>query len=150
MKEKGNVAFKEGRYQEALELFSEGIALDSSNFLLWSNRSATYLKLGEFGKALKDANTVISLNPQFAKGYIRKGNTFLSLKSWKEAAHCFEDGLKIEPENKELIKGREIALFSLQCSNVIKDGIWVPVPIAYSTEKPFPIRWDLYASFSIW
>ncbi len=41
-KTQGNAAFARKDYFEAIDLFSKGIALDESNHVLYSNRSASY------------------------------------------------------------------------------------------------------------
>ncbi len=42
LKAKGNAAFAAKNYDEAIDFFSQGIALDASNYVLYSNRSACY------------------------------------------------------------------------------------------------------------
>lgn len=42
LKNQGNAAFSAARYDEAVRLFSEAIALDASNHIFFSNRSASY------------------------------------------------------------------------------------------------------------
>lgn len=37
---KGNAAFSAGNYQEAIDFFSQAVALDPKNHVLYSNRSA--------------------------------------------------------------------------------------------------------------
>ena len=41
-KAKGNAAFAAKNYDEAIGFFTEGIAVDTSNHVLYSNRSACY------------------------------------------------------------------------------------------------------------
>ena len=43
MQAKGNAAFSEKKFQEAVEAFSAAIELDPSNHVLYSNRSAAYV-----------------------------------------------------------------------------------------------------------
>ena len=40
---KGNAAFAAGNHEEAIKHFTEGIAVDPSNHVLYSNRSASYV-----------------------------------------------------------------------------------------------------------
>ena len=42
LKAKGNAAYAAKNYDEAIDFFSQGIALDASNYVLYSNRSACY------------------------------------------------------------------------------------------------------------
>jgi stress-induced-phosphoprotein 1 len=42
LKNQGNTAFAAAQYEEAARLFSEAIALDATNHIFFSNRSASY------------------------------------------------------------------------------------------------------------
>ncbi len=66
-KNKGNTAFQQGAYDEAIQHFSEAIKLDASNHVLYSNRSAAYASLKKYKEALEDANKTVSLKPDWAK-----------------------------------------------------------------------------------
>jgi tetratricopeptide (TPR) repeat protein len=66
-KEKGNEEFKAQRYEEAAKWFTEGLKLDPNNYVLLSNRSACYVKIGKLKEALEDANKVIALKPDWAR-----------------------------------------------------------------------------------
>ena len=60
--------------------FIQAIMLDPADATLYSNRSLCHLKIGEKVDALVDANTCISLRPEWPKGYYRKGAAHMSLK----------------------------------------------------------------------
>ncbi|SGZ57201.1 CIC11C00000003575 [Sungouiella intermedia] len=55
-------------------------------------RAATYEKLGEFQKAMKDAHTIISIKPSDCRGYLRKGKLLLRETNTREAYQCFQQG----------------------------------------------------------
>ena len=55
------------------EKFSQAIELDSTNHVLYSNRSGAYASKKDFGHALEDANKVVEIKPDWAKGWGRKG-----------------------------------------------------------------------------
>jgi stress-induced-phosphoprotein 1 len=92
LKEKGNSALTAGRNEEAIEAYSEAIKLDETNHVLYSNRSAAYLKNGNFEESLKDADKTIQLNPSWAKGYSRKGAVLFALQRWDEAFTAYNKG----------------------------------------------------------
>ena len=50
--------------------------------------------------ALKDAEKCLEINPNFVKAYARKGTCHHMMKEYHKAMKAFEDGLKIEPTNK--------------------------------------------------
>lgn len=79
-----------------------------------SNRCATYIKLTEFAYALKDAEKCLEINPEFVKAYARKGTCHHMMKEYHKAMKAFEDGLKIEPQNKDCLEGRQKTMTTIQ------------------------------------
>lgn len=65
--DQGNAAFKAGRFEEAAEHFSAAIALDPSNHVLYSNRSAAHASLKRYDAALADAKKTVELKGDWAK-----------------------------------------------------------------------------------
>lgn len=92
MKEKGNAALTAGRNEEAIEAYSEAITLDNANHVLYSNRSAAYLKAGNYQRALEDAEKTVQLNPTWGKGYSRKGAALHALQKYEEAFTAYSKG----------------------------------------------------------
>ena len=62
-----NAACQTGDFALAISLYTEAIRLDPANHILYSNRSAAHVKLGQFGKALQDAVKAKQLNPEWPK-----------------------------------------------------------------------------------
>lgn len=58
------------------EKFTQAIAIESENHILYSNRSAVYAAQAEYEKALEDAEKAISIKPDWSKGYARKGAAY--------------------------------------------------------------------------
>jgi len=101
----GNAALQAGKLSEAITNYTKAIDLDGSNHVYFSNRSAAYLKKGEGNNALEDANSCIALNPQFAKGYSRKGAALHALKRYNDSIAAYNDGLAKFPTDPGLTKG---------------------------------------------
>ena len=91
----------------AIENYSKAINADGSNHVYYSNRSAAYLKKGDPHNALEDAQACIALNPDFTKGYSRKGAALHSLKRDNDAISAYEQGLAKFPTDAALKKGLE-------------------------------------------
>jgi tetratricopeptide (TPR) repeat protein len=72
-KDAGNKALQSGDATAAIENYTKAINADGTNHVYYSNRSAAYLKNGDGNNALEDAISTISINPEFSKGYSRKG-----------------------------------------------------------------------------
>jgi Flp pilus assembly protein TadD len=62
-----NEAIQNGDFKRAIQLYSDTISLDPLNHILYSNRSAAYIKVNQFKKGLQDALKARELNPQWAK-----------------------------------------------------------------------------------
>eukprot|EP01029_Cantina_marsupialis_P028176 TRINITY_DN775821_c0_g1_i1.p1 TRINITY_DN775821_c0_g1~~TRINITY_DN775821_c0_g1_i1.p1 ORF type:complete len:421 (-),score=155.05 TRINITY_DN775821_c0_g1_i1:145-1407(-) len=99
MKTEGNEAFKVGKYDEAINKYTQAIELDPDNHALYSNRSASYLKKGFYGTALDDAEMCIKCKGDWPKGYGRKGDALFALKRYKDALKSYQEGLDLDPEN---------------------------------------------------
>ena len=95
LKSKGNGHFKEERYQEAIECYTEALKLKPQCHLLYSNRSAAYNKLEKYEEALSDALHCISLSPLFARGHYRKASALNELGKSNEAIAAADEGYKL-------------------------------------------------------
>jgi stress-induced-phosphoprotein 1 len=58
------------------EKFTQAIAIESENHILYSNRSAVYAAQADYEKALEDAEKAIGIKPDWSKGYARKGAAY--------------------------------------------------------------------------
>jgi len=101
----GNDALKAGKLSDAIANYSKAINLDGSNHVYFSNRSAAYLKKGEGNNALEDAKSCIALNPQFTKGYSRKGAALHALKRYNDSIAAYNEGIEKFPTDAGLTKG---------------------------------------------
>ncbi|KAJ3836336.1 activator of Hsp70 and Hsp90 chaperone [Lentinula raphanica] len=120
LKDQGNKAFAAKDWDKAIDLFSQAIALDGSNHVLYSNRSAAHAGKKEWAAALKDAEKCIEINPKWSKGYARKGAALHGSKSFDEAIAAYEAGLEIEdsaPLRKGLQEVKDAKAFDLQGQN---------------------------------
>ena len=94
-----------GNTSEAIECYTKAINVDGSNHVYYSNRSAAYLKQGDANNALEDANACIGLNPEFAKGYSRKGAALHALKRYNDSIAAYQEGLAKFPNDAGIQKG---------------------------------------------
>lgn len=105
LKDAGNAALNAGNFAEAVERYTEAIALEPTNHVFHSNRSAAYAKMAEYEKALADAKQTTTLKPDWGKGYGRLGAALCYLNRHEEAVEAYETGLKHDPNNAQLQSG---------------------------------------------
>ena len=106
-KEKGNALVKEKKYKEALDCYTKSIEIDPNDPILYSNRSAMHLNLNEFDQALTDAEKAISLKPEYAKAYLRKGKALEGLEKFDEALKTYKLGLEKDNGNTQLLQASQ-------------------------------------------
>ena len=105
LKEQGNLCFKKGYFRDAISFYTQGLDIDPQNHFLYSNRSATYVKLKEFSLAMEDAKKLLELQPNWAKTYLRKGTVEQESENYLQAIETFESALLEWPNDSGLQKG---------------------------------------------
>ncbi|KAM3310383.1 hypothetical protein ACQJBY_031214 [Aegilops geniculata] len=102
LKSLGAKAVEEKDYAGASKFYSEAIKVDPEDATLYSNRSLCHLRIGEAHDALVDANACIRLQPDWPKGYWRKGAALTALKDHKEACDTYMAAMKLDPASQEI------------------------------------------------
>lgn len=101
-KEKGNDYFRLNKLSEAIEAYTQGIEYSpngKSTYILYGNRAMCYLRQELWEKAQSDANTCVTMNCTYAKGYYRRALASKNLGSLKEARKDLEAVLALVPND---------------------------------------------------
>eukprot|EP01087_Luapelamoeba_hula_P006374 TRINITY_DN16455_c0_g1_i1.p1 TRINITY_DN16455_c0_g1~~TRINITY_DN16455_c0_g1_i1.p1 ORF type:complete len:351 (-),score=88.71 TRINITY_DN16455_c0_g1_i1:9-1061(-) len=98
----GNEAFKSAKWGLAIKHYTKGIQADPQNHLLFSNRSAAWMKMNKDNKALEDAEACIKLQPQWAKGYYRKGCALREMQRDHDALQALQRAVELAPKDGEI------------------------------------------------
>ncbi|KAI5922085.1 hypothetical protein F4810DRAFT_675451 [Camillea tinctor] len=102
LKALGNSAMSAKKFDEAIEAFTKAIELDSTNHVLYSNRSAAYASKKDWANALKDAEKTTEIKPDWPRGWGRKGAALHGSGDLLGANDAYEEGLKLDPNNAGL------------------------------------------------
>ena len=100
LKEQGNQYFKEGKLDEAIDLYTRSIQCDPNNGILPANRAMALLKQEKYGAAELDCSAAIMLDPTYYKAYHRRGTARMALKKYSEAKSDFQRVLSFDSKNK--------------------------------------------------
>ena len=95
-KDQAEKYFFEGKYEEAISLFSKVLFVipDDINALYY--RARAHEELGELKEALEDYNRIISLDARHGKAYMGRGNTYWKLESWEKAERDFLNAIRFD------------------------------------------------------
>ncbi|XP_015705705.1 tetratricopeptide repeat protein 31 isoform X9 [Coturnix japonica] len=114
----GNQAAMQGRYTEAVQAFTEAIKLNPREHRLFGNRSYCYEKLQQYQEALRDAEMALGLQPNWPKGFFRKGKALWGLQRYAEATDTFKQLLRLEGTNADVSTQLEACHMLLQQSSL--------------------------------
>jgi tetratricopeptide (TPR) repeat protein len=93
----GNAAFQAGRHHDAVTHFTEALLIDANSALLRSNRAGALSSLGRHTEALADAEVCIALQPEWWKGYSRRGHAQFHLGRHAESDESFQRAQQLNP-----------------------------------------------------
>eukprot|EP01041_Mallomonas_annulata_P010293 gene10293-21482_t len=112
----GDQAWSAGNFEKAIEHYSAAINSETTNSnngnvlkILYSNRSAAHLKLGKNSAALLDADKCVELDPQWAKGLVRKGDALYALSRFTDSYNAYNYSLRIAPNDQSVMDKRNKA-----------------------------------------
>lgn len=115
-KEAGNNAFRNHKYKEALELYTEALTIDpvnkTTNSKLYFNRATVNFKLGSKEPCIKDCTSAIDLDPSYLKAYIRRAKCYMDTEKYEEAVRDYEKITKMDHnhEYRRLLKDAKLEL----------------------------------------
>lgn len=101
LKQRGNECFANGRYAEAIENYTRGLEVNPNSAILYANRSAAQLKLENYGLAEQDATKAIESDPNYIKGYYRRGSAHFSMGKFKDAINDLKTVCSRFPNDKD-------------------------------------------------
>eukprot|EP00606_Chrysophyceae_sp_TOSAG23-5_P001077 GSChrysophyteH2.ASY1.ANO1.1454.1 assembled CDS len=110
-KERGNAAFREGKFPDAIKEYEEAIKRDPTNAPFRNNLAAAYLKMGLFNDGKREVEKSLEIDPKYVKAWAKKGDIEMFMKEYHKALESYKAGLQLEPDNSLCKKGlQEVGL----------------------------------------
>lgn len=109
-KEQGNEAFKQKNYDAAIQLYSQALESNPTDFTILGNRAAAYHNLQKYTEALGDAEQCILIKPDWSKGYQRKAMAQQATGNLQQAIENYEKGVELDANNtqcKQMLEAAE-------------------------------------------
>eukprot|EP00246_Nothoceros_aenigmaticus_P016183 TRINITY_DN715_c0_g1_i2.p1 TRINITY_DN715_c0_g1~~TRINITY_DN715_c0_g1_i2.p1 ORF type:complete len:225 (+),score=33.30 TRINITY_DN715_c0_g1_i2:404-1078(+) len=94
--------YREGRYEDALLLYSTALGLSSQKshrIALHSNRAACYLKIQSFKQAAEECSAVLELDPRHTGALMLRAQTLVALKDYQSALFDVNRLIEINPSS---------------------------------------------------
>ncbi|KAG1791237.1 uncharacterized protein HD556DRAFT_1386844 [Suillus plorans] len=98
LKDEGNDFFRKQDYVGALAKYTEAIALDDKNAVLYANRAACHHGLNRCLDAVDDAKMATQIDPGYAKGWSRLAASRDALAEWERSAEAWQKALDALPK----------------------------------------------------
>ena len=99
--------------QEALQFYSESIALNRNNYKAYINRGLTFGALSNLRASTVDLKKAIALNPNSKEAHLNLGFTQAAQNNTKKAIASFTKALRIDPSFTEALRNRGITYHHL-------------------------------------
>lgn len=124
LRREANLQFKANNYELALETYSKTVPLDLSTALALSihiNMAIASSKLEKYEECRQYAMRCIELDATAVRGYFWKAMSEIYLRSFQDAKSTFEQGLEIDPANKDIPKRLTFLDFCIANSELISN-----------------------------
>lgn len=110
---KGNLAYNNGNYDEAIEEYSKSIKI-SPNILLWySNKANAEYAAGYFKSALDDFNMLRDEQPDNPRWYNEIGNVYFANNQFENSIKFYNVAINLNSRDPVFYSNRAIAKYKL-------------------------------------
>ncbi|XP_064010086.1 sperm-associated antigen 1 [Pogoniulus pusillus] len=107
LKAEGNDFVRMGKYEEAVNKYSECMKLNAEECTIYTNRALCYLKLYKYEEAKQDCDHVLQLEDSNIKAFYRRALAYKGLQNYQASADDFNRVLLIDPDVLEAQKELE-------------------------------------------
>jgi DnaJ family protein C protein 7 len=108
MKADGNTEYKAGRFQAAIDKYSEALEVDplnkGTNSKLLQNRALCRVQLKDYKGAISDCERAISLDPTYTKAKKTKANALGQSGDWEAAVRELKELQEQDPSDGSIAK----------------------------------------------
>ncbi|KGL98710.1 Sperm-associated antigen 1, partial [Charadrius vociferus] len=107
LKNEGNEFVKKGKYEEAVNKYSECMKLNTEECTIYTNRALCYLKLYKYEEAKQDCDHVLQIEDSNIKAFYRRALAYKGLQNYQASVDDFNRVLLIDPNVLEAKKELE-------------------------------------------
>ncbi|KAK5824188.1 TPR repeat-containing thioredoxin TTL1-like [Gossypium arboreum] len=123
LKNKGNEAYKQGRFEEALALYERAISLDSKQATYRCNKSAALLGLGRLMEAIAECKEAIQLDPAYCRAHHRLATIYFRLGEPEHALYHYKHAGN-HADSNHISEAQTLIQRLKRCSDARKSHEW--------------------------
>ncbi len=105
--------FREGKWENAVREFSEGITNDQTNSMLFYYRGVAQENNGNTEEAMSDYQKTIELNPDFVLPYSRVGKIYARQKNYEKASEFYQKSVELGDQDITTLYNYGVVLINL-------------------------------------
>jgi len=152
----GLVLHRQKKYEEAIEIFTKALELDSGNSENHNNLSLCYANIGDYDNSFKHVDTAIELNPDNHLYYNNRGHQFRMINDFDNAMNMFKKANEVKSDDPYILhniggcymemKDLDNAIPYLEKSAESHAAAKVDLAYAYQAVGRWKEAWEMYES----
>ncbi|KAL5968219.1 Small glutamine-rich tetratricopeptide repeat-containing protein beta [Taenia solium] len=117
LKTQGNSFMALDKFDEAIDCYSQAIALDPTNAIYYCNRAAAKSRLNKDNDCIEDCEKAVEIDPTYSKAYGRMGLAYCSVGKYEKAIEAYKKAISLDPNNLNFKQSLALAEANLKQSS---------------------------------
>ncbi|KAL5107345.1 Small glutamine-rich tetratricopeptide repeat-containing protein alpha [Taenia crassiceps] len=117
LKSQGNSFMALDKFDEAIDCYSQAIALDPGNAIYYCNRAAAKSRLNKDKDCIEDCEKALEIDPTYSKAYGRMGLAYCSMAKYEKAIEAYKKAVSLDPNNLNFKQSLALAEANLKQSS---------------------------------
>ena len=143
--EEGKAALKAGRTNQAVEIFSQIIAI-APKAELYYYRGVAHASNNTHAPAVRDLDKAISLKPNEPSYYLQRGMSLHQVQEYRKAVDDFTKVLDLDPMNPYALAHRARARFALNNLDKALDDVTEAIQHVQANSSLYKLRGDIFCA----
>jgi tetratricopeptide (TPR) repeat protein len=93
--------YRQGKVDEAVQAFSEAIALDDHQKDYYVQRASAYRRQGKYDLAIEDLTSAIKLDPKNGRYYVFRAESYHMKGEYRRAFDDYDKAIDLDPDNAD-------------------------------------------------
>jgi len=143
--EEGKAALKAGKINQAVEIFSQIIAI-TPQAPMYYYRGISYRSNNNHAAAIQDFDKAISLKPNEPSYYLQRGMSLHRIQEHQRAINDFSRVLELDPMNPYALANRARARFAMNSIDKALDDVTEAIQQVQDNSSLYKLRGDIFCA----